>query len=230
MAITHEFDSDVTPEDHIAYLAMLAAKERERADFATAENRELAYLAYHDELTGLLNRRGLAKVVSGLIDGARRNGVGIALLNIDLDNFNGVNDTLGHSAGDETLKKMAAVANKSIRTSDHKRQPDLFGMGKQGFDEESDGDNQAARHGGDEFEIVLYDTDKEGVQIVLDRLRSNFDEMFGTDEHLSSISFDMSVGVSILEPGSDMTAEQLIEQADQQMYADKIARKAATGQ
>jgi GGDEF domain-containing protein len=227
MTTTQEFGSDITPEDHIAYLAMLAAKERERADATTEQNRELAYLAYHDELTGLLNRRGWAKVVGGLIESAKQRGVRVAVLNIDLDHFKGVNDTLGHSAGDEILQKMAAVANKSIRTSDDKRQPDLFGMGRQELDDESPEDHQAARQGGDEFEIALYDTDEEGVQIVLDRLRKNFDDMFGADEHLSSISFDMSVGYSILEPGSDMSAEQLIEQADQQMYADKLARKSA---
>jgi diguanylate cyclase (GGDEF)-like protein len=100
-----------------------------------------------DPLTGLANRRAWEAEANRSLALARRAGEPITIAILDLDDFKGVNDRLGHSAGDDLLRELTAQWSKRLRTSD------LLG-----------------RHGGDEFVLCLPDTDGDGAREVLDRL------------------------------------------------------------
>lgn len=100
-------------------------------------NQELEHIALHDALTGLANRRLFLLNLEKAIERAKRNNTHVAIFFIDLDNFKGINDTLGHSAGDELLVKIAERLGMSVRTSD-----------------------LVARLGGDEFAIMA-----EGIKV-----------------------------------------------------------------
>ncbi len=95
-----------------------------------------------DHLTGLMNRLHFNKKIKESVDLAKRTGNDLSLLWIDLDHFKGVNDAKGHGAGDEVLKAVAEIIKKSLpRTTD-----------------------TSARTGGDEFAVILDDTDENGAK------------------------------------------------------------------
>lgn len=93
---------------------------------------ELGFLADHDPLTGLLNRRGFVLELTGQMAHARRYGGGGSVLILDLDNFNSVNDTLGHDVGDQVIADCARIVSERLRETD-----------------------AFARLGGDEFAVLL---------------------------------------------------------------------------
>ena len=160
---------------------------------------ELIHQAFHDALTGLPNRglfsdrtdQALRRTHQG------RNGGGhVAVLFLDLDDFKGVNDGFGHSAGDELLATVAARLRATLRTED-----------------------TIARLGGDEFAILLeHVPDADHAEQAADRLLEALAEpvALGGREHLS----DASVGIA-LSCGPDDTAEELLRNADVAMYAAK---------
>src|SRR5712691_8347719 len=91
---------------------MLDLTDRKQAE------REIAFLAYHDKLTGLPNRAMFQEVLDLSLSRARRQAQSCAVLYLDLDNFKLVNDSLGHTAGDELLRQMAGRLNDTVRESD----------------------------------------------------------------------------------------------------------------
>src|SRR5512146_429726 len=93
---------------------------------------ELAHKAHHDPLTGLPNRAVFEEGLDRALEGVRRTGTRLALLYMDIDGFKGINDSLGHAAGDEVLKAFAARIRRCVRSSD-----------------------LVARVGGDEFVVLL---------------------------------------------------------------------------
>ena len=86
--------------------------ERHRAE------QQITYLAYHDALTGLANRTLLEEHLKLALARSRRTGAGVALLQLDVDNFKLVNDSLGHSAGDDLICRLAARLQESVRATD----------------------------------------------------------------------------------------------------------------
>jgi len=154
------------------------------------------YLALHDELTGLPNRRLFHDRISSALERARRNGTRTALLLIDLDHFKKVNDTVGHHAGDLLLQRVSSLFLGRVRRSD-----------------------TVARTGGDEFCIILEDpisrADAEGVGEALIRL---LEKPLEVENH--TVAVGASVGVAIYPDDAD-TAETLRIAADRSMYADK---------
>ncbi len=151
------------------------------------------YLALHDELTGLPNRRLFQDRLASALERARRAGSRTALLLVDLDQFKHVNDTLGHHVGDLLLKRVGTVFCDRVRRSD-----------------------TVARTGGDEFSVILDDPiSREDAERVANSLMGLLDEPFDMDNQRLRIG--ASVGIAVFpEDASD--AEGLCIAADLRMY------------
>ena len=151
------------------------------------------YLALHDELTGLPNRRLFQDRLASALERARRTGTQTALLLVDLDQFKQVNDTLGHHVGDLLLKRVGEVFSSRVRRSD-----------------------TVARTGGDEFSVILDEpTNREEAVNVGTSLIELLNEPFELGDHAMRIG--ASVGIAVFpEDASD--AEGLCIAADLRMY------------
>ncbi len=154
------------------------------------------YLALHDELTGLPNRRLFQDRLARALERARRTGTKTALLLIDLDQFKLVNDTLGHHIGDQLLKRVGIVFSDRVRRSD-----------------------TVARTGGDEFSVVLDDPiSREGAEMVADALTALLEQPFDLGDR--SLRIGASVGIAVF-PDDAPDAEGLCIAADLRMYDSK---------
>lgn len=162
-----------------------------------ANHEALARQARTDALTGLLNRRGFSKRLDRQIVECSASGKAGTLVYVDLDNFKAVNDRLGHPAGDAALKGLAAALRGSVRSGD-----------------------LVARLGGDEFALWLVDTDHpaavERAKQILALTAEIAPYSAGPDKPLG-----LSVGVAVHVPGVNENTEELLERADQAMYAVK---------
>ena len=154
------------------------------------------YLALHDELTGLPNRRLFLDRLSLSIERARRSESKAALLVIDLNHFKQVNDTFGHHAGDMLLKKVSAIFQGRVRRSD-----------------------TVARTGGDEFSMILEEpTNRSNAKLVARSLMQMLQEPMEVGNH--TVKVGASIGVAVFpDDAGDM--ESLCIAADRRMYDDK---------
>src|SRR4051795_6433694 len=153
----------------------------------------LSDAASTDPLTRLLNRRGFRDVFELELERSRRSGRPCALLMGDLDHFKRVNDLFGHPAGDERLRKFARVLDAG------KRRIDAVG-----------------RMGGEEFALLLPETDEHGAYVIAERLRHKVREAFAPDQVALTVSF----GVAAF-PRHGATRDQLLQAADQALYVAK---------
>ena len=157
----------------------------------------LRNLAMLDPLTGLYNRRLAEHRLAAEVARSERKGHPLTVMTLDLNNFKTINDTYGHAAGDQVLRKFAVHLNKVIRGSD-----------------------LAVRLGGDEFLVVLPECSLEQVQTILGRLGSIEVEWQGCQ-----IPVTFSAGWKQYSLGE--RADQLLELADQALYERKRASKEA---
>lgn len=168
---------------------------RNVTDLKSSE-REAQFNACHDRLTGLPNRTLLYDRLQQAVSDMHRTQGKLALLFMDLDGFKDVNDTLGHDAGDELLKLVAARLSHELREAD-----------------------TIARLGGDEFVVVLRNiADRQSVEMVLERIMQCFDEAYGVLG--KEIYIGTSVGVSIY-PEDANDVDGLVKRADMAMYYAK---------
>jgi diguanylate cyclase (GGDEF)-like protein/PAS domain S-box-containing protein len=160
----------------------------------------LRYLANHDPLTGLVNRRRFEEELDRAVAQARRHEPAGALLVVDLDNFKYVNDTFGHAAGDRLLLAAAEAMRSRLRDSD------VIG-----------------RLGGDEFGVILSRASVEDARTVAEALLTAIRK----DAHIEvagrPVRISASVGVSPISGGDPLSAEQLLAEADVAMYDAKEA-------
>jgi diguanylate cyclase (GGDEF)-like protein/PAS domain S-box-containing protein len=163
---------------------------------------ELGYLAEHDPLTGLLNRRGFVRELMHEMAYSRRYGGGGAVLFLDLDNFKWVNDTLGHNVGDEVLSEVARILRERLRETD-----------------------ALARLGGDEFAVLLPHTSSHEAQALSMSLVMSVSE--GCAVSLpGNRPVTLSIGINWFDrPGERVTADDILIDADSAMYAAKDAGK-----
>jgi two-component system cell cycle response regulator len=155
-------------------------------------------MAITDQLTGLHNRRYMASHLDNLIAGAHKSGKPIAFLIMDIDHFKTVNDSYGHDAGDEVLREFAGRISANVR-----------------------GIDLACRYGGEEFVVVMPDTDMELCWTVAERLRKSAEETpFAISREPHQIHVTVSIGIAGSESGAD-TAEALLHRADQALYRAK---------
>lgn len=169
---------------------MQEIKERIKSEEA------VQHMAYHDDLTGLPNRVLLIdRLGQNLAEAERYEKLG-AVLFLDLDNFKIVNDTMGHAEGDALLKAVVRRLSKHVRDSD-----------------------TLARHGGDEFTIIIHDLKKlEYITKIIDGIFSEFDEPFSLKGQEFFIT--ISMGISVY-PNDGNNAETLLKNADTAMYKAK---------
>jgi diguanylate cyclase (GGDEF)-like protein/PAS domain S-box-containing protein len=188
-AVTHERVPAVL-------FAAVDITERKRAEA------QVAYMAHHDALTGLANRVFLRSRMEEILGRLRRGTKGLATLCIDLDNFKGVNDALGHPAGDLLLQYVARRIGETLR----------------------DGDI-AARLGGDEFAVVLPETvELNEVSAIAQRLIKVIGAPY--DIHGHQILVGASIGIA-LAPSDGEDAVKLLKNADMALYQAKGDGKGA---
>jgi diguanylate cyclase (GGDEF)-like protein/PAS domain S-box-containing protein len=157
---------------------------------------QLAFLAHHDELTGLPNRLLLKDRLDQALLNAERNQSKVAVVFIDLDHFKNVNDSLGHSVGDEFLKKVSERLQSNVRSND-----------------------TLARTSGDEFVLVITNSNRIQDTInVLNKIMNAFRDPFDLERH--QILITCSIGVSIF-PEDGSCSDELIKNADAAMYRAK---------
>lgn len=153
-------------------------------------------LAFYDSLTGLPNRNLLRERLSRAVASAQRNCRGFALLYIDVDRFKDVNDALGHDAGDELLRQIAARLQKSLRRTD-----------------------TVARLGGDEFVVILDESAESGTaESTATKLLAECSGWY--ELHASRRRVTLSIGIGRY-PRDGPGADALLRSADQAMYRAK---------
>ena len=160
--------------------------------------RTIHYMAHHDTLTGLPNRRLMQDRLNQAILQARRQQKHVALLFLDLDRFKLVNDTLGHETGDYVLRDIAKKLNKVVREGD-----------------------TVSREGGDEFLIILPDLEKpEFAQLVATKILDELAKPIEVSGH--ELTVTASIGISHY-PNDATDVQQLLKHADSAMYQAKDA-------
>jgi two-component system cell cycle response regulator len=154
-------------------------------------------MAITDALTGLYNRRYMETHVGTLVDQANSRGKPLSVLILDIDYFKSINDTHGHDAGDDVLQDFAIRIRKSIR-----------------------GIDLACRYGGEEFVVVMPETDMAVATMVAERLRRRIaSEPFPIQKGARMIEVTISIGIAALGPNDDAAA--VIKRADLALYRAK---------
>jgi diguanylate cyclase (GGDEF)-like protein len=155
--------------------------------------------ALMDVLTHLWNRRGASVLLKGAFASADQRGMPLALALLDLDNFKRINDTRGHQAGDEVLRRVASRLLSTVR-----------------------GEDAICRLGGDEFLVIMADTDAAVANRVAERIRRAItDSPLPTRE--GPVSVSVSVGYTIRQPLDATGVDALLERADQALMESKAA-------
>jgi diguanylate cyclase (GGDEF)-like protein len=177
--------------------------ERQRNDEElTRRGEELAFLATHDPLTGLPNRTLILDRIEQMLARSRRSQTPVAALFVDLDNFKSINDTLGHSVGDELLRAVAARLEGVVR--------DIDALG---------------RLGGDEFVVIAEELSlAAGPELIAERLLDALGQPFklGADKQ-TRVTVAASIGIAAADGASadGASAEELLREADIAMYRAK---------
>jgi diguanylate cyclase (GGDEF)-like protein len=153
----------------------------------------LSDAAVTDALTGLMNRRGFEDLIATELERARRSNQSLSVIIGDLDHFKTLNDTYGHAAGDRALEQLALILDTAKRRID-----------------------TAARVGGEEFAVVLPDSDHHAAYILAERMRREVRETFMYEPHRLTIS----LGVATFPAHAD-SVDKLVANADRALYAAK---------
>ena len=155
-------------------------------------------MAITDALTGLFNRRYMETHLATLVEQAASRGKPIAVMVLDIDYFKSINDTHGHDAGDDVLREFSLRIRKSIRNID-----------------------LACRYGGEEFVLVMPETDMAVATMVAERLRRRIaTEPFSIQQGTRSLEVTISIGIAALGAPTD-TAATILKRADEALYRAK---------
>lgn len=164
------------------------------------QNRELERLAHYDPLTGIMNRRAFMDRASAIFEKALREGTHVACIMTDIDKFKSVNDNYGHAVGDEVIQQVARVLSMGLRPAD-----------------------LLCRYGGEEFCILLPGLDPTQALAVGRRLCSKVESQVGPGlRSQPGLRVTSSFGISETSFGA-ASLKQMIEEADQALYASKQA-------
>jgi diguanylate cyclase (GGDEF)-like protein/PAS domain S-box-containing protein len=176
----------------------------------TERERALSELAFRDPLTGLPNRRVLEQHLEVAIARSQRSGQSLGILFFDVDNLKGVNDTLGHGAGDALLKGIAERLSRITRPTDV--------LARRGS-----GEHVIGRLGGDEFLLLLADLQNDAehtLALIAERVQEHMSDPFTVvgQPCAATVSWGMAA-----YPGDGDSATELLAHADRAMYAAKRA-------
>lgn len=163
---------------------------------------DLEYYATRDPLTNLHNQRIFWEMLEYEVDRAKRHNYKFAVLMIDMDNFKSLNDGFGHSYGDKVLQILAQAIRKQLRTGDF-----------------------LARYGGDEFSVILPDSDLEQAKVIAERILAGVHQADLLTPSNEKMDVDMSIGLAIY-PDHAETTRDVFMFADNMMYKAKSAGKA----
>jgi two-component system, cell cycle response regulator len=198
---------EVCLEDESAYLKLIEEARRELINISECFLQEileqqkrvesLKEEVMRDGLTGLYNYKSFYCFVDKEYYRAKRYRLPLTLVMADIDHFKAVNDTFGHPAGDEMLRLISRALNTSLRNSDI-----------------------IARHGGEEFGILLTETPVADSLMVVERCRRMVESLV-LEYAGKVIKVTMSFGMAFLQPGSDLPMDDWVKQADQALYEAK---------
>lgn len=201
-AANKERDRVAKLKDYELLNEVIGEAELRKKELVT-EKEKAEEMSLIDELTGIKNRRALEKIVPEIMNIERRSGRNLSFLMIDIDEFKSINDNLGHKAGDEVLKNLPRIIGEIIRRSDF-----------------------ICRYGGDEYVIVLPDTDSERAMNIAEKIRKTVEEKG---------SYTLSIGVFSSEHlpkdkwrnyhkfNSLSILKEMIEESDDTLYKAKKA-------
>jgi diguanylate cyclase (GGDEF)-like protein len=183
---TYELHISFVREASLVRIYVLVVTQRKRAE------EEIHLLATTDSLTGIANRREFVRILEGEVDRARRYGVPLSLAMYDLDNFKRVNDTYGHDAGDDVLQAVTSLVKENIRAVD-----------------------VAARWGGEEFMVLMPQSDIQAARNAAEKLRLAIaGHCFDKIDRLTA-----SFGIAVFEPQDDLNS--LLKRVDDALYRAK---------
>lgn len=200
MADTRSMQVDMTRyRDEMVEARRTAEQAEGKVRRLEAELEHVSEQVSQDQLTGVLNRRGLDDAMQREMARAERRKSGLCVAVLDLDNFKKLNDTYGHQAGDDALVHLTKVVRKTLRPTD-----------------------TVARYGGEEFIILFSDTDLEQAVMVMRRLQRELTKRFFLHNN-EKLLITFSAGVAMLVPGE--AQEAVFARADKAMYQAKVQGK-----
>jgi diguanylate cyclase (GGDEF)-like protein len=198
---------EFTPADHqtLTDLALMAQRELLSDRLSDAHAQLTAKLgtarreALMDPLTHLWNRRGASVLLKSSLENADENGTPLTLALLDLDHFKRINDRYGHQSGDEVLRKIASRLLSAVR-----------------------GEDCVCRFGGDEFLVLMIDTDAKVAARITERIRQAITET-AVPTRDGAMPISMSIGYTVRQPRDRTSVEALLERADQALLQSKAA-------
>ncbi|MBI2412748.1 MAG: diguanylate cyclase [Deltaproteobacteria bacterium] len=186
------------PEELLARVKSLL-RMRHLMDELKEKNSLLEKLAVTDDLTGLHNRRYFFETVREQLALGLRHNLKLACMLMDIDHFKSINDTWGHVAGDDVLRKIGALLSSC------KREGEIL-----------------ARFGGEEFIICLFNTDSESAGKAAERFRALIKSYDFSSVYYPAIKVTISIGLAVYPQGALISIDELIKAADKALYASKV--------
>jgi diguanylate cyclase (GGDEF)-like protein len=177
-------------------------RTREQVISMSIQNELLRLQSFIDPLTEVYNRKALDEMTAKYISRAQRLEKPLTFLLIDADDFKEINTRFGHLTGDFVIAEISTLLCSAVRGSD-----------------------AVVRYGGDEFLVILADAPREGAEIAIQRIERLVEE-WNRAGHLKDFKLSLSIGASEWKPGK--TLDDLLTEADKNMYAAKDARKEAS--
>jgi len=184
-------------DQHELNARVLTLLKRKKYQDKLKENIQLSFeMAITDQLTGLYNRRYMQTHLDGLFNRAQRESKSLSLLMMDMDHFKQVNDTHGHAVGDEVLMEFARRLQRNVRGLD-----------------------LACRFGGEEFVVVMPETDPDFARIVAERLR---EDVAGQPFDTEAGPLDITISIGIASSNEETkNGDDLLKKADEALYRAK---------
>ena len=188
--ISHVVESNKKMENDLIMTQYQLEEQAQEIDRTRKEART-------DELSGLENRKAFDEALQYLITRYRSKGISFGLLLCDVDHFKRINDTFGHQAGDEVVKRIGTTLKDCVRPQDH-----------------------VARFGGDEFAILLDKVTADIAHDVAVRMRGTVERTnFSTEAGNGELAVTLSMGLAVVHSEDDM--ESILKRADQALYRSK---------